>query len=94
VAGNPVVDTRHSDLIVEPLIEEWVAAGQNNPAMFLSVTNSGQPTEHGIEGFDVPTAISDEHGVWLEGTWGLYLYSASETQKVSRLTGKLVGSCH
>jgi hypothetical protein len=92
-AGNPVVDTRHSDLIVEPLIEEWVAARQNNPTMFLSVTNSAQPTEHGIEGFSVPTAIGDEHGVWLEATWGLYLYSASETQKISPLTGKLVGGC-
>lgn len=93
-AGNPVVDTRHSDLIVEPLIEEWVAARQNDPTMFLSVTNSAQPTEHGIEGFSVPTAIGDEHGVWLEVTWGLYLYSASETQKISPLTGKLVGGCH
>jgi len=94
VAGNPVVDTRHSDLIAEPLIEEWIAARQNNPTMFLSVTNSAQPTEHGIEGFALPTALGDDHGVWLEVTWGLYLYSASETQKISPLTGKLVGGCH
>ncbi|HEV2478003.1 MAG TPA: hypothetical protein VGX22_15810 [Candidatus Dormibacteraeota bacterium] len=91
--GNPVVDTRHSDLIVEPLIEEWIAARQNNPIMFLSVTNSPQPTEHGIEGFSLPTAIGDQHGVWLDVTWGLYLHSASGTQRISPLTGKLVGGC-
>ena len=94
LAGNPVVDTRHSDLIADPLIEEWVAARQNNPTMFLSVTNSPQPTEHGIEGFGLPTAIGDEHGIWLEVTWGLYFFSASATQKIAPLTGKLAGSCH
>jgi hypothetical protein len=94
IAGHPLVDTRPSDIITEPLIQEWVAARQNNPTMFLSVTYSAQPTEHGTEGFAGPTAIGDEHGVWLEVTWGLYLYSASETRKVSSLTGKLVGGCH
>lgn len=93
-AGNPVVDTRHSNLVDDPLIEEWIAARQNNPTMFLSVTNSPEPTEHGIEGFGVPTAIGDEHGVWLDVTWGLYLYSGSETRKISPLTGRLAGGCH
>lgn len=94
VAGNPVVDTRHSDLIAEPLIEEWVAARRSNPTKFLSVINSAQPTEHGVEGFGIPTAFGDEHGVWLDVTWGLYLYSAPDAQKISALTGKLVGGCH
>jgi hypothetical protein len=92
--GDPVVDTRHSNLITEPLIQEWVAARRNNPTMILSVTNSAQSTEHGTEGFGLPTALGDAHGVWLDVTWGLYLYTGAETRKVSPLTGKLVGGCH
>jgi hypothetical protein len=91
--GNPVVDTRHPNLGDQPQINEWVAAAKNQPTKVLEVYNSPQLTEHGTEGFGIPTALGDEHGVWLDVTWGLYQYSNGAIQKRSPLTGQLAGSC-
>jgi hypothetical protein len=93
-AGHPVVDTRHSNIIAEPLIQEWIAARQNDPTLILSVTNGAQQTEHGLEGFSTPMAVGDEHGVWLDVTWGLYFYSGTEMRRLSPITGQLVAGCN
>ena len=91
--GHPVVDVRHPNIVEQPQITEWVAAVRDNPTKILEVYNGPQSTEHGTEGFGIPTALGDEHGVWLDVTWGLYQYVAIQAEKRSPLTGQLAGSC-
>ena len=91
--GHPVVDVRHPNIVEQPQITEWVAAVRDNPTKILEVYNGPQSTEHGTEGFGIPTALGDEHGVWLDVTWGLYQYVAIQAEKRSPLTGQLAGGC-